>query len=57
MDAVHNVPALLTEPDGYFTPTKLRDFFFANYDAKWGKEGLGLVRLLDEGMQASENQS
>ena len=48
MDAIHNVPAMLTCRNGYFTVEMIRNGRFAEYDAKWGAEGVGLVRLLDE---------
>ena len=48
MDAIHNVPELLTKRSGYFTPEMIRNGRFADYDAKWKTDGLGLVRLLDE---------
>lgn len=56
MDAIHNVPEYLARSNGYFTADKLRDHYFAPYDEKWGKESVGLVRLLAEGVrEASEN--
>jgi hypothetical protein len=56
MDAIHNVPEFLLEPDGYFTVEGLRDHYFAVYDEKWGNNGIGLVRLLNQGIQlASEH--
>ncbi len=56
MDAIHNVPEYLAGSNGYFTADNLRDHYFAPYDEKWGKESLGLVRLLAEGIsEASGN--
>jgi hypothetical protein len=57
MDAIHNVPEFLTKPAGYFTVEKLRDHYFADYDAKWGKDGIGLIRLLNEGMELASNSA
>jgi hypothetical protein len=48
MDAIHNVPEMLISSSGYFTAKSICNGRFADYDAKWGVEGVGLVRLLDE---------
>jgi hypothetical protein len=51
MNAVHNVPEMLTGRNAYFTPDMIRDGRFAAYDAKWGVDGIGLVQLLDTAFQ------
>lgn len=54
MDAVHNVPTLLTENDGDLTDQIIRDQYLGPYDAKWagkGEIGFSLIAILDEAVR------
>jgi hypothetical protein len=51
MNAVHNVPELLTRHGEWFTAEMIRNDAFADYDSKWANNGgLSLVRMIDEAM-------
>ncbi|HEX4795139.1 MAG TPA: hypothetical protein VH370_15195 [Humisphaera sp.] len=52
-DAVHNVPASLTEYGHYFDEKKIRDQYLAVYDQKWVKSphDFSLLRTLDAGVE------
>jgi len=52
MDAMHNVPTLLTGRDPYFTDENIRSAL-ADYDAKWCERsdgGASLISILDEAL-------
>ena len=54
MDAVHNVPALMTGSNDFFTDQRIRENYLAPYDAKWaGKTrfGFSLLKILDEAVR------
>lgn len=42
MDAIHNVPELLTNHGGFFTPQSMREHFFEVYDERWAETALRL---------------
>jgi hypothetical protein len=51
MDAIHNVPAALVGEDRWFTPERMREQEFGDYDEKWSSNGgLQLVRILDSAL-------
>ena len=48
MDAIHNVPAAIIGEDQWFTPERMREFEFGDYDDKWSdKGGMRLVQIFD----------
>ena len=48
MEAIHNVPEMLTGPKHFFTPEMIREDF-TRYDSKWGPESIGLIAALEDG--------
>ena len=55
-DAIHNVPASLTEYGHYFDEQVIREMYLATYDKKWAKtpDNFSLLRTLDAGIQRVE---
>lgn len=51
MDAIHNVPEMLSRAGHYFTPEMIREDF-ARFDSKWGARGISLVATLEDGFSA-----
>lgn len=58
MDALHNVPTLLTQYGDYFTDRIMRDNYLAVYDRKWATgEGMSfsLIAMLDDALSDYES--
>ena len=54
MDAIHNIPELLTEFGGFFTSESMREVYLEPYDKRWATvDGLSLCRTLDESLNGS----
>jgi hypothetical protein len=55
-DAIHNVPASLTEYGHYFDEQEIREMYLAAYDTKWAKkpDDFSLLHTLDAGIKRVE---
>ena len=48
MDAIHNIPELITRYGEFFTVERMREYFWHSHDYKWvSRGGLNLTALLD----------